>query len=391
MRSRHLFSASKISHAFSNRHISQHRFHQPAFGSAFLVAWRRFGVKVHAALWALSFVFSAAGHGVRVLGVMMPEYQSFMAMLASQASIGSFALLAMGFRARAGVGHRLSSVVWASAALLIVVFWSIQSLEWRVLLRIFTASADAIFLGMIVMLPRTARSLSHSVRMAVAFFGFYVLGVGVAAFMARPDGEITEATFIIVLSLGTPTGMIATGILTLFILAGDLAAELQKQASYDYLSDLLNRRGFEERFAALRADTTSSGFVIAADIDRFKSINDKLGHATGDEVIRRFARHLQQSVRLQELVGRMGGEEFALFIASGDGQDVLNRIEDLRKKTPDLFSDIDLEIPVTASFGVVRLKPAETFQEAYARADAALYRSKQAGRNTTVANIEEAA
>ncbi|MDR6102288.1 diguanylate cyclase (GGDEF)-like protein [Agrobacterium larrymoorei] len=133
------------------------------------------------------------------------------------------------------------------------------------------------------------------------------------------------------------------------------------------------------------------GFIVATDLDRFKSINDSLGHATGDEVIRRFARHLQDAAGPRDLVGRMGGEEFAFFIASSDGRNVLERVERLRTSVPALYPDIGLKAPVTASFGVVRLKPEESFQQAYARADAALYASKNAGRNTTVADLGEAA
>jgi diguanylate cyclase (GGDEF)-like protein len=361
------------------------------FGTALLVAWRRFGVQFHAAFWALSFMFSAAGHGVRVFGVVWPDYQSTMAMLACQASIGSFALLAIGFRSRANLDHRLISLIWALSAVAILVFWSAQPFEWRMASRMMTSAADALFVGIIVFLPRNPKGLSSPVRLALAFFGLYILSVGIAAWMARPDGEIAEASFIIVLSLGTPTGMMATGILTLFILAADLAGELQKQAQYDYLSDLLNRRGFEERLASQRLASNETGFIVATDLDRFKSINDRLGHAAVDEVIRRFARHLQDAAGNHDLTGRMGGEEFALFIASGDGREALERVERLRMGVSSLYPDIDVENPVTASFGVVRLKPEESFHQAYARADAALYASKDAGRNTTVADLDEAA
>lgn len=361
------------------------------FGTALLAAWRRFGVQFHAVFWALSFIFSAVGHGVRVFGVIWPDYQSIMAMLACQASVGSFALLAIGFRSRANLDHRLISFLWAFSSVAILVFWSTHVFEWRTASRIVTSVADSIFVGMIVFLPRHPRGLSSPVRAALAFFGLYILSVGIAAFMARPNGEIAEASFIILLSLGTPTGMMATGILTLFILAADLAGELQKQAQYDYLSNLLNRRGFEERLAAQRMAGDESGFIVATDLDRFKSINDRLGHATGDEVIRRFARHLLDAAGPGDLVGRMGGEEFALFIASSDGRSVLERIERLRVSVPSIYPDIGLAASLTASFGVVRLKPEESFHQAYARADVALYASKNAGRNTTVADLGEAA
>ncbi|RFC63755.1 GGDEF domain-containing protein [Fulvimarina endophytica] len=360
------------------------------FGAALLVAWRQFGLRAHAPLWALSFMFSAVGHGVRIIGVMAPEYQSVNAMLACHASIGSFALLAMGFRARAGMDNRLTAFLWILTSAAVLALWILQPVEWRYGSRFVTGAADAALVSLIVLMPRGGR-LSPSIRAALSLYGLYVLSVGVAGWLARPGGTISEDAFVILLSLGTPTGMIATGVLTLFILAADLAGDLRKQAQYDYLTGLLNRRGFEEELAVKYAATNKAGFIVATDLDRFKSVNDRFGHATGDEVIRRFAEHIRSYLGPDDLAGRMGGEEFAIFLASRDGRETLSRIETLRNEVPGRFTDIDMPDPITASFGIVRLKPEETFQQAYARADESLYRSKRAGRNRTFADMGEAA
>ena len=361
------------------------------FGVALLVAWRQFGWKPHAGIWALSFLASALGHGVRVAGVIWPDYQSLTAMLACQASIASFALLGWGFHSRAGLNGRPVLALWASSTLLVMLLWFLQPVEWRMASRIVTSLADAAFIALIVAMPKRVRNISPSQQGILSLYGLYILSVGIAAWMARPGGEIAEASFILVLSIGTPTGMIGTGILTLFIVAADLAGELQRRAQHDYLSGVLNRRGFEETIEEKRAGSNEGGFLVSADLDRFKAINDKCGHAVGDEVIRRFARHLDSGASPGDLVGRMGGEEFALFLSCASGLEAWQRVEKLRDKVPALYADLALPMPVTASFGLVRFKPAETFAQAYARADEALYSSKLAGRNKTVSRLEDAA
>lgn len=361
------------------------------FGAALLVAWRRFGLKRYAAIWALSFLASAVGHGARVAGILLPAHQILAAMLACQASIASFALLAWGFRSRAGLNARFVLSLWASSSLLVVLLWALQPFDWRMASRIVTALTDAAFIALIVAIPTRVRNISASLRWVLSLYGLYILSVGIAAFLARPGGEIGEASFIFVLSLGAPTGMIGTGILTLFVVVADLAAELRTRAESDYLSGVLNRRGFEEKIGERRAEAGEGGFIVSADLDRFKAINDRCGHMVGDEVIRRFARHLDEGAKPGDLVGRMGGEEFAVFLSCASAAEALQRVEALRDRLPSLYADLALPMPVTASFGLVRFEPSETFAQAYARADEALYASKLAGRNKTVSRLDVAA
>lgn len=358
------------------------------FGVALLVAWRHFGLKRHAMIWALSFMASAIGHGLRILGGLFPDHQSLTAMLACHASIGSFALLAWGFRLRAKRNSNSVAIVWIVSTLFILLVWAFQLVEWRMASRMMTAIADAALVGIIVHTLRRATGVGRTVRWAMAVFGIYIMSVAVAAWLARSGGEISDAAFIIVLSIGTPTGMIASGILTLLIVSADLAGELQRQARYDFLTGLFNRRGFEEGVVARTARPRNErGVVVVTDLDRFKAINDRFGHATGDEVIRRFADHIRGFVGADDMAGRMGGEEFALFIARPDIAEATALVEKIREGVPALFLDFPADVPVTASFGLTSIRPRESFSSAYARADAALYRSKNSGRNRTVADI----
>ncbi len=355
------------------------------FGVSLLVAWRQFGLKQHAMIWALSFMSSAIGHGLRIVGGLMPEQQYLTAMLACHASIGSFALLAWGFRLRAGRDNRGVAITWIVSTLFILVAWAFQLTEWRMFSRMATAIADAAFVGIIVYTLRGATGIALTVRRILTVYGLYISSVAIAAWLARAGGEIADASFIVVLSIGTPTGMIGTGILTLMIVAADLAKELKRQARHDYLTGVLNRRGFEEkveRRIALRH--TPRGIVVVTDIDRFKTVNDRFGHAAGDIVIKRFADHIDSFAGVDHLAARMGGEEFALFLSRADMKDALKLVETIREGVPALFADCDSDLPITASFGLAVINPGESFSSAYARADVALYQAKNTGRNRTM-------
>lgn len=163
----------------------------------------------------------------------------------------------------------------------------------------------------------------------------------------------------------------------------ELASELTRLAERDPLTGLLNRRAIEERFALLRA----KGFATLAllDLDHFKAVNDKFGHAVGDDVLRAVSASLPED--RDALAVRMGGEEFMLLLR---GPGAVRRAEQIRQGlTARVAHDVaGLDGPVTASMGLVEI-PAEVIPDAgfaaiYARADGLLYQAKRAGRNRTV-------
>jgi diguanylate cyclase (GGDEF)-like protein len=101
--------------------------------------------------------------------------------------------------------------------------------------------------------------------------------------------------------------------------------ELVELASHDALTGLLNRRAFDaalQREWALAARDEVDSFVIVADLDEFKALNDSLGHAVGDAVLRRFAAALLRVARRTDIVARIGGDEFAVLLVRCDEQAV---------------------------------------------------------------------
>jgi two-component system cell cycle response regulator len=159
--------------------------------------------------------------------------------------------------------------------------------------------------------------------------------------------------------------------------------ELFRLASTDSLTGVLNRRAFFERaegtFSADHSQIPVS--VIMFDIDHFKRVNDAHGHALGDDVIRAVAQAAQAAT---ETVGRLGGEEFAILLAGKALGDAGALAERLRNAVAVLQFETCAPLKITCSFGVSDRRPGDGIDELLHRADKALYRAKQNGRNQVV-------
>lgn len=163
-------------------------------------------------------------------------------------------------------------------------------------------------------------------------------------------------------------------------------AELLQQARIDTLTGLPNRRCFNERLAEALARSRRSQHAMALlflDVDHFKQINDTLGHAAGDQVLKTFAARLKDSVRNTDTVARLAGDEFTIILEGLHNADEPHAIarkilENIRQ--PILLPDRTLE--VGTSIGVAFSDASCTEAELTAKADDALYEAKRAGRNT---------
>jgi diguanylate cyclase (GGDEF)-like protein len=173
-----------------------------------------------------------------------------------------------------------------------------------------------------------------------------------------------------------------------------LQAELQRQATTDPLTGLYNRREFGRRFALDLARSDRDGHPLSValfDLDHFKHINDRYGHAAGDDVLRHVARLAQDCFRNVDCVGRIGGEEFAVLLPGAslpDAAAVAQRFVERLAVTP--VQQGDVTIRLTATLGVAQRMPGERLlDELLQRADAALYEGKHAGRHRVMLAMPE--
>ncbi|GLX77260.1 diguanylate cyclase [Thalassotalea insulae] len=168
--------------------------------------------------------------------------------------------------------------------------------------------------------------------------------------------------------------------------------ELSILSQTDGLTKLFNRSHWERCLAAEYkrwARSQNVSCLVMIDIDHFKKVNDSYGHLVGDEVIRHLAQLIQHHVRETDVSGRYGGEEFAIFLADTTCDNAMIFAERLRKEVAGgVVKHNDIDIKFTISLGVAEINAGIENHEAWIEcADAALYRSKENGRNQVTAHL----
>jgi diguanylate cyclase (GGDEF)-like protein len=166
----------------------------------------------------------------------------------------------------------------------------------------------------------------------------------------------------------------------------ELAAKAERQARFDELTGVANRRQFDEALAAAVARAPRTGaalMLLSLDLDNFKEVNDRLGHAAGDEVLREFARRIRDGVYDVDLVARLGGDEFVVLVeyspTEASGELIASHL--VREMRPP-FQLESGPLQLSASIGIGLHQPVQSGARLMALADQALYEAKSRGRNT---------
>jgi diguanylate cyclase len=162
-------------------------------------------------------------------------------------------------------------------------------------------------------------------------------------------------------------------------------ASVSERMHEDHLTSLPNRRGLVRAFESevARSERRNEPLSLAVlDIDNFKNVNDTLGHQAGDLALVHLARVVRQALRPSDVIARFGGEEFVILLGGtkvDDGIGVMSRVQ--RELTKHFFMHNNEKVLITFSAGVAERQPGETQEDLVERADQALYRAKQAGKN----------
>lgn len=264
------------------------------------------------------------------------------------------------------------SLLFLSKLVYLLFFLGEDASNWNEVEAVFWVIALLFILGYIAMERRWALIYSLSVLAFTA-------GIGLVRFWGVVDATMVEYIRL--------EARIAATSFFLFILARtrdeynrtvQAANAMHQMANTDTLTFLPNRRwlthALEERLARKKRFT-----LILVDIDHFKQINDTYGHEVGDAVLQEVSDCLHHQIRAGDVIGRWGGEEFLIIASEEDGQGALQLAHRLRETLQNY--KLESNLSVTASFGVSLSREDDTVTTLLKRADLALYRAKNNGRN----------
>lgn len=297
----------------------------------------------------------------------------------------SFALIGVARHYRVEPPWTAMAAIWIVTVLLVPVVFSMTygSLSRLVLYQLPYFAMQALF-G--IMIWRSGRRQPLDLLLVV------LQAVGATLYLLKPlfamlvgtartPQDYMATTYAAISQSGSVVVLIATGLVMLLVTMRDTTAEMIARSETDPLSGVFNRRGFERHAEAALA-REGRATLIAADLDHFKQINDSFGHAAGDGVIAHFAAMLTEAAPSEAIVGRVGGEEFAVLLPAALLSDGRLYAEAVRAA----FASAELPVlgvdrRFSASFGVAQWMPPETLSDLLHRADTALYRAKSGGRN----------
>ncbi len=175
----------------------------------------------------------------------------------------------------------------------------------------------------------------------------------------------------------------------------DLLAKLHHLAMNDPLTGMSNRKAFREDAEKRLADTRQPCAILMFDLDHFKAVNDTFGHAAGDKVLIAFAERARACLRAQDLLGRLGGEEFAAVVFGCSEVQVVALADRIRLATREpVFLDDGKALVVTTSIGIAIVDPIGgpvCVDDMLSRADAMLYRAKNTGRDRLEVSVMSSA
>ena len=353
-----------------------------------LVAWRTLGHARHAIVWAGAFGCGSLQWLINIIYLLIARGNPYLFGAINFTGVVVATLLLLGFRERAHARRSLrGGVLLLLCAGALIGFGDLTG-----------GAAMAMATGLVLraaLLATAARTVirvrgaatAAELSAAIFLWLFAAFNLFVAALTIAPleFGLNIGKIDLWAMMLGLPAAYTGVGLFAVLLLASDLAERMRHLASSDPLTNVLNRRGFREAAARALASAMRHGrpaAVVVGDIDRFKSINDRFGHATGDAVLVQVADLVSAAVRANDLFGRIGGEEFAFFLEDVDENAACEVIERIRAAIEGLAVDCAEPVTLTASFGVAVTRPDHpSLDDLFDHADRALYAAKLAGRN----------
>lgn len=348
------------------------------------------------ALWGKGLLIYAFGALVIIFG-------GFLGVAAKQIVGNSLISLAGLVTAAAIVSytrHRVGHLLPMGAWLLVVIVIGANHLVTAAPLYFVDVAAptlysSVLYIGAAVLLLRdppesatsAARFVSLMAIVAVVIWNLRMVAVWFSLGTAN-DPERADFAFS-VFAIGQNLSLVATSLGLMWIEVRRMESDLQRTAVTDGLTGLLNRRGMSTRFEQALSMARREGepfSLLLFDLDHFKRVNDERGHLAGDSVLHETARLLGDGKRNEDVLGRIGGEEFLLLLHNKDAQEAREMAERLRNLVSGNVVDTSAgEVTVTVSAGIASYPDdGDSWDRLFSAADRRLYIAKQQGRNRVV-------
>lgn len=314
-------------------------------------------------------------------------------MVSNASWVCAISLVYVGVRQFFGLRPHVARTAGISAVCVLVfaiLLYGADHMPERMLLYSAFTCASALMTGRVIYQQRwRIRTPGVALYLMLAIFGLAALhamrvlvyGSGWAEPVSLLQPSAWGLFFIVCGSVTVPALFLAL----LLLVQTWLSEQMQAALTFDSLTHAYSRRSILDELERelLRCARSGSPLaVLVLDIDHFKSINDRYGHAAGDTALRHFSKVAQNAVRASDRFGRLGGEEFVLLMVDCDPARALvhaQRVCDALRDTPLYLQG--MEVPLTASGGLATYQPGDSADVILARADVALYRAKEQGRD----------
>ena len=355
----------------------------------FLLAWKIMEKKTYVLMWALFYFFAAVNGLVNAINDLFPNRGLYWVVVNGVSLLTQFLALT-GFRMRAGRRpFPLAILTYFIVVELLVIWFTFYMPHMGLRMVFIPASGGLVVMAIAYEISRANRPLRVAEKSAVVLFLLYALVQFTSGTLALLQGAERNEHYLTLYSqtnfLFMPAFFAGLGLFTLLILVDDLADKMKLQAVTDYLTGLLNRRGFKQQSDTLikqHSKSNRSLAVIVADIDHFKKINDQYGHQIGDEVLQYVSNGMRQLLKPPAVMGRTGGEEFAVLSPVTDIDAAKKLAEYLCQQLSEQSRNTNPNLHITGSFGVAMVD--DNLEQAIIQADQAMYQAKHMGRNQVV-------
>ena len=364
------------------------------FGIVLLLMWRVRRSERTMLIWALSNFAGGAGCLLTALRGLMPDWLS----ISGGNGLLGLTLTLMWAGLRQFAHQRYSPLAVVLPPVLLALLLGLYAAPEHFTQRVCISSGVYALIAAMCLRDAAGAQRAEQLQMRrVAMSAFaavylalvlrYATGVASTTIASAPPPGLMDNDLLQVLSVALLMMVGLIWNLAVMLMPGErLQISLLGAATHDPLTQVLNRAGFQmlgTRLLRRNQGEGSGTAVLLMDLDRFKQVNDRYGHAAGDDVLVAFAASTREALRPTDLIGRHGGEEFCALLTVHRVEDAMAVAERIRSRFEALRTPVgEAMIAVTVSIGVAMIRADEPVADAaLVRADRAMYRAKRAGRN----------